>query len=112
MPRDTRKRCRFGHDWRISFDGRFYYCYSCPAQWQGKPGETPPQDTYKAYPAARDWTTRLPERQQGDSNAMPSKEFDAFLDAEDTEQSSTQESWIKVRDMLYDPIHVTRANLR
>lgn len=43
---------------------------------------------------------------------MPSKEFDAFLDADDEAQTGTQESWMKVRDMLYEPIRVTRANLR
>lgn len=111
MPRDTRKYCPFGHDWRVSFDGRFYYCYQCPAQWQGPAGQTPPQTTYKTYPVYHDWATGLPQPQQGDSTTMPSKEFDDFLNADDEEQTGTKESWMKVRDMLYEPIRVTRANI-
>lgn len=113
MPSDIRRRCRYGHDWRVSFDGRFYYCYNCPAKWQGKSGTTPPQETYKVFPRYEDWTTNLPQTPQtpqGESN-MPTKEFESFLDADDEEQSGTRESWMKVRDMLYEPIQVTRANI-
>lgn len=108
MPRDTRKRCKYGHDWRVSFDGRFYYCYRCPAKWRGERGATPPRDSYRTYPDDTTWADILPERNEP---TMPSKEFDALLDADDAEQSSERESWIKVRDMLYEPIHVTRANI-
>lgn len=106
------QRCAFGHDWRVSFDGRFYYCYQCPAEWFMPDGSAPPQESYKQYPRYEDWTTTLPEntKQQGDSTTMPSKEFDAFLD-NDEEQAGTKESWMKVRDMLYEPIRVTRANI-
>lgn len=105
-------RCQFGHDWRISFDGRFYYCFNCPAEWfskDGRDGAAPPQKSYRVYPDYTTWATNPPE---GDSITMPSKEFDAFLDADDETQTGTQESWMKVRDMLYEPIRVTRANLR
>lgn len=109
MPSDKRRFCRFGHDWRVSFDGRFYYCYRCPAQWQSQPGQTPPQDTYKTYPTNTTWADNLPERT---ANTMPSQEFDDFLEADSDEQAGTKESWMKVRDMLYEPIRVTRGNIR
>lgn len=110
--RDMRRCCTYGHDWRISFDSRFYYCFCCPAQWRGEAGQTPPQES--SHAAANDssyttWADSLPERIDP---TMPSKEFEVLLDADDNEQIRTQESWIKVRDMLYEPICVTRANIK
>ena len=112
MPKNTQmtrdgRRCAHGHDWRVSFDGRFYYCFYCPAEWFMPDGSAPPQESYKQYPNYTDWSTRT---EQGDSNTMPTQEFEAFLDDDDA-QSQGEESWIKVRDMLYEPIRVTRANI-
>lgn len=103
------KRCRFGHDWRVSFDRRFYYCYQCPAEWHSPDGSAPPQESYKSHPQYNDWAENLPE---GASNTMPSKAFDDLLESDDDARAGTQESWMKVRDMLYEPIRVTRANIR
>lgn len=115
MPKNTLttrngRRCAAGHDWRMSFDGRFYYCYYCPAEWYAKDGAAPPQESYKTYPNYQTWADNLPERER-EANTMPSKAFDDFLDADDNEQAGTKESWMKVRDMLYEPIRVTRANI-
>lgn len=103
------KQCRYGHDWRVSFDARFYYCYYCPAQWRGRPGETPPRTTYHTYPENPPWADHLPER---NSTTMPSQLFNDLLDADDSDLPESKEAWMKVRDMLYEPIHVTRANIR
>src|SRR5690348_6497745 len=123
QPTRDRPRCHYGHDWRISFDGRFYYCFNCPAEWFSNDGTPPPQETYKSYPRYADWTTRLErqesqenqENQQGANTAMANTQRALdILDADPETNAGGTESdveWKRLEDILYQPIVITRANI-
>lgn len=112
MP-NTGKRCRHGHDWRVSFDGRFSYCFNCPAKWHSRDGRTPPQENYKVYPGMPEWTQQTSNQQGATTVPNIPEVFDVLGDDfnENDQQTSGEPQWCNVEDVLYQEIIITRANV-
>lgn len=116
LPTRDGPRCKYGHDWRISFDSRFYYCYACPAEWRSKDGSPPPQQSYKQYPDYPEYTNYYLE-QGANSNIMANTQSAqrALTETTDNDTASAysdqEAQWKSPEELLYQRILVTRANV-